>query len=91
VGGIGDPAETLALRGASAAAVECLDAYVAVAEAAMGAAGAHEPREAARAAVALVDGMGLTAVARGGDRRAEDVRRALLALFRGYQTLGAEG
>jgi TetR/AcrR family transcriptional regulator, regulator of biofilm formation and stress response len=73
-----------------AAAAECVDAYVAVAEAAMRAAGARAPREAARAAVALVDGMGLGTVARGDERRADEVRRALLALFRGFQTLAAD-
>jgi DNA-binding transcriptional regulator YbjK len=77
--------------GLRAAAAECVDAYVAVAEAAMRAAGAAEPHEAARAAVALVDGMGLGAVARGGERRADDVGRALLALFRGFQTLDDGG
>jgi hypothetical protein len=55
-----------------------------VAEAAMRAAGAREPAEAARAAVALVDGTGLDAIARGGPRSAGELRRALLALFRGY-------
>jgi TetR/AcrR family transcriptional regulator, regulator of biofilm formation and stress response len=73
--------------GLRAAATECLDAYVGVADAAMRAAGAREPGEAARAAVALVDGMGLVAVARGGARPADEVRRALLALFRGFRTI----
>jgi TetR/AcrR family transcriptional regulator, regulator of biofilm formation and stress response len=70
-----------------ATAGECLDAYAAVAEAAMRAAGAREPAEAARAAVALVDGTGLDAIARGGPRSADELRRALLALFRGYLEL----
>jgi TetR/AcrR family transcriptional regulator, regulator of biofilm formation and stress response len=70
-----------------AAAGECLDAYAAVAEAAMRAAGAREPAEAARAGVALVDGTGLDAIAGGAERSADELRRALLALFRGYLEL----
>jgi hypothetical protein len=58
-----------------------------MAEAAMRAAGAREPAEAARAAVALVDGTGLDAIAGGAERSADELRRALLALFRGYLEL----
>lgn len=73
-----------------AAAADCLRAYDAVAEAAMRAAGAPRPAAAARAAVALIDGMGVDAMAGGATRRAEDVRLALLALFEGFAALSPE-
>lgn len=66
------------LHGAAAA---CLDAYAAVAEAALRAGGAARPAEGARAFVALIDGFALARIASGRRERREELAGALLDLF----------
>jgi TetR/AcrR family transcriptional regulator, regulator of biofilm formation and stress response len=61
-----------------AAARECIEVYIGVAEAALRAAGAPDPRERAHAFVALIDGYGLHRLAGGSD---EDLLDAMMTLF----------